>query len=197
MTDIALFHSVLGVRQGIDDAADILREAGHRVTVVDQYEGRSFSDYAEASEFAEGTGYPTLMARALAAVADLPDGFATVGFSNGGGMATYVALHRPVSRVVLCSGALPLDKIGADAWPAEVPAQLHYMIEDPFKTGGSVESVMKSVNEAAAIAEYHQYPGRGHLFTDQSRPDEYDAAATASLWTAVLRFLALPTGAFL
>ena len=43
MSRIALFHSVLGVRAGITDAAEMFREAGHQVLVVDQYEGRSFS----------------------------------------------------------------------------------------------------------------------------------------------------------
>lgn len=121
------------------------------------------------------------MRRALAAVEDLPDGFVALGFSNGGGMASFVAANRTVGRVVLCSGALPLDRIGITQWPTSVPVQLHYAVDDPFKTPGSVESVMRSVNESGASAEYHQYPGDGHLFTDASRPTEYDAAASATL----------------
>ncbi len=61
MTDIALFHSVLGVRPGISEAADRLRTEGHNVVVVDQYDGRVFDDYQEANEFAQSIGYPTLM----------------------------------------------------------------------------------------------------------------------------------------
>src|ERR1700712_3413786 len=86
MTSIALFHSVLGVRPGIHAAAERLRAAGHDVRVVDQYDGRVFDDYQQASTFAGSIGYPALMGRAVEAVADLPDGFVAAGLSNGGGM---------------------------------------------------------------------------------------------------------------
>ncbi|WP_019200856.1 dienelactone hydrolase family protein [Tsukamurella sp. 1534] len=186
---VALFHSVLGVREGVLLAAERLRGAGHAVRVVDQYAGRVFDDYAEASEYAEGVGYPALMASALEAVADLPDGFVAMGFSNGGGMSTYVACHRPVERAVLCSGALPLEMIGLDRWPAGVPAQLHYTVDDPFQRPGSVASVMDSVSAAGAVSEYHQYPGAGHLFTDPSLPAEFDGAAAEVFWERVLGFV--------
>ena len=68
MTNIALFHSVLGVRPGVALAADRLRAAGHDVLVVDQYEGRVFDDYDEAGEFAQEIGYPALIGRAAEAV---------------------------------------------------------------------------------------------------------------------------------
>ena len=100
MSTVALFHSVLGVRPGVRDAADRLRAAGHVVHVVDQYDGRVFDSYEEASAFAEGIGYPALMASALAAVEGLPEDLVVMGFSNGGGMATYVAGNRPVAKTV-------------------------------------------------------------------------------------------------
>jgi len=186
---VALFHSVLGVREGIDLAADRLREAGHTVHVVDQYEGRTFANYGEASEFTQALGFPTLMQRALDAVAGLPGGFTAMGFSNGAGMATFVACNRPVDRLVLCSGALPLHMIGIDRWPAGMPAQLHYTLNDPFRTQESVESVLRSANESGAIAEYVQYPGSGHLFTDPSLPAEFDAHSTEVFWDHVTTFL--------
>ena len=105
-------------------------------------------------------------------------------------MATHVACHRPVRRAVLCSGALPLEMIGVDRWPSGVPAQLHYAIDDPFKRDGSVESVLASINVAGAVAEYVQYPGAGHLFTDPSLPTEYDERSAGEFWDRVLRFIA-------
>jgi dienelactone hydrolase len=189
MRTVALFHSVLGVREGIALAADRLREAGFSVLVVDQYAGRTFDDYDEAGEYAASIGYPVLMRRALDGVAAVPDGFAAVGFSNGAGMSTFVAGQRRLDRVVLCSGALPLQRIGMAAWPSGVPAQLHYTLNDPFRQDGWVESVQRSVNEAGAVAEYIQYPGAGHLFTDPSLPAEFDAASAEALWDHVTRFL--------
>ncbi|HEY5878971.1 MAG TPA: hypothetical protein VIU11_08675, partial [Nakamurella sp.] len=71
MTRIALFHSVLGIRPGITEAADVFRSAGHDVLVVDQYDGRSFDDYETANQFAVDLGFPLgLMRSALAAIVD-------------------------------------------------------------------------------------------------------------------------------
>lgn len=189
MTNVALFHSVLGMRAGVLDAADRLRARGHQVLPVDQYDGRVFDDYAEAAAFVETVGsYPELMARAAAAVEPLPDGFLCVGFSNGGGMAEYVASQRRVSGVVMCSGALPLEMLGVDAWPAGVPAQIHYTTGDPFRQAGWAETVRDCVAAADGDVELFDYPGTGHLFTDATLPDEYDADSAEVLWRRVQAF---------
>ncbi len=188
MATIALFHSVLGLRPGIADAARRLREQGHAVFPVDQYEGRVFDDYDEAGAFAGALGFPELMLRALMGVESLPDGFLCVGFSNGGGMAEHVAMHRSTAGVVMCSGALPLSMLGADAWPAGVPAQIHVAAEDPFRQPGWVETVAESVATASGQVELFEYPGAGHLFTDATLGKEYDQDATELLWGRVQAF---------
>ena len=117
MATIALFHSVLGVRPGVTLAADRFRSAGHDAHVVDQYGGRVFDDYEEAGAHVDRIGFPALMQVALDAVAELPDGFVPVGFSNGAGMAEYVSAQRPCGGALLVAGALPLAVLGVDAWP--------------------------------------------------------------------------------
>ena len=191
MTHVALFHSVLGLRPGIDDAAERLRAAGHEVLVVDQYDGEVFDDYERAGAYAASIGYPELMHRALLAVQELPDGFVTMGFSNGGGMAEYVATQRRVAGVVMLSGALPLAMIDVQVWPASVPAQIHYTVDDPFRQPGSAEAVADSVRAAGAAVELFDYPGAGHLFTDASLPDEHQSEQAALLWQRVLAFAPL------
>src|SRR5919199_736288 len=109
MATVAVFHSVLGVRPGVRDAARHLRDV------------------------ADSVGYRELMRRAVAGVEELPDGFICLGFSNGAGMAEYVATQRAVRAVVLISGALPLDMLGGAAWPSNVPVQLHSPTGDRFR----------------------------------------------------------------
>ena len=190
MTDIALFHSALGVRPGVTDAADRLRADGHEVVVVDQYGGRVFDDYQEAGRFAESIGYPALMGLAEEAVSGMADGFVAAGFSNGGGMAEFVATRRPVRGVLMLSGALDLRMIGVEAWPTGVPAQIHYTADDPFRDQAGIDAVAAQMGSAGAALEIFDYPGAGHLFTDPSRPDEYDARAAELLWSRVLPFCA-------
>jgi len=192
MTDIALFHSALGVRPGIIEAADRLRAEGHHVVVVDRYDGRVFDDYQEAGEFAESIGYSRLMGLAEEAVSGVPDGFIAAGFSNGGGMAEFVATRRSVRGVLMLSGALDLGMIGVEAWPTGVAAQIHYATNDPFRDQAGIDAVAAHVSSAGASIEIFDYPGSGHLFTDPSLPDEYDAHAAELLWSRVLIFCARP-----
>jgi dienelactone hydrolase len=187
MASIALFHSVLGVRPGITDAATRLRTAGHQVLVVDQYDGRVFDDYETAGAYVEEVGFPALMAGAADAVRDLPDGFVAAGFSNGAGMAEYVATQRPCSGVLLVSGALPMAVLGA-SWPARLPAQLHRTTGDPFRSAEWDRAFADDVTAAGGRLEVVEYPGEGHLFTDPSLPAEYDPRATERLWREALAF---------
>jgi dienelactone hydrolase len=161
------------------------------VLVVDQYEGRVFDDYAEASAYAESIGYPELLRRAATAVEALPDGFVAAGFSNGGGMSEYVATQRRVSGVLMFSGALPLAFLGVEEWPANVPAQIHYAENDPLRRQEWVDAVAAGVRAAGGALEMFDYPGGGHLFTDASLPGEYQPNDAALLWERVLAFAPL------
>ena len=189
MTTIALFHSALGIRPGVEDSAARLRDHGHTVHVVDQYDGRVFDDHTAAHAYVEERGFPALMQEALDATADLDDGFVVAGFSNGAGMAEHVALHRRVGGAVLLSGALPLSFLGADAWPGDVPVQLHYAEADPFRDDSWVEATLADIRRSGARVEVHEYAASGHLFTDESLPDEYDPEACELLWKHVDDFL--------
>jgi dienelactone hydrolase len=120
-------------------------------------------------------------------VAEVPDGFAVLGFSLGCMLAGSVATQRPVSAVVMIAGAIPVSAFG-QAWPTGVPAHTHSMLDDPWREQEEVDQTVRDV-EAAAIIEVFDYPGSGHLFTDPSLPDEYDARATGLLWGRVLPFL--------
>ncbi len=190
MATIAIFHSALGVREGVRDAARRLSDAGHDPYIVDYYgDSRRFDDYPSAADYVNKVGFPALMQAAVDGVADLPDGFAVLGFSNGSGMAEYVATRRAVTKAVLGSGTLPLAMMGAGAWPAQTAAQIHYAADDPFRNDEWLGSVIDSVRSSGAPLEvYTAYPGAGHLFTDSTLPD-YDEASTELFWKRVQAFL--------
>ncbi|WP_432482910.1 dienelactone hydrolase family protein [Kineococcus esterisolvens] len=182
MAEIALFHSVLGVRPGVHEAAQRLRTAGHEVLVVDQYDGRVFDDYEQAGRHVEEIGFPELMGRAVEAVEPLQDGFIAAGFSNGAGMAEHVATQRTCGGVLLFSGALPLAVLGGVAWHADTPAQIHYAQDDPFRRQQWIDALVIDITSSGSRVEVFDYPGSGHLFTDPSLPGEHDPLAAASLW---------------
>jgi len=198
MAQIMLFHSVLGVRQGVLDAASQLQAMGHTVTVPNLYaEGVVFNDYEEAMKHVETSiGYAALIDRTREAARFLPQEMVYAGFSNGGVSAEYLAATRPGAQaLILFASGMPLALYGqvegADvgAWPGSIPVQVHYTIDDPFRDGDEVAGFERDVLAAGAPFTLHDYPGGGHLFTDPTLPKEYDEAATELLWRRVEAFL--------
>lgn len=191
MAEIVLFHSVLGPRPGVALAAERLRGAGHRVHTPDLYGGDGvFDDYGVAAAYLEHIGYPELLARAARAVERLSPDLVYAGFSNGGAVAEFLAATRSGARAaLLLHAALPLSRLGVEAWPGGVPVQMHYSKLDPYRNQDAIDSLARSVRETETRFEFYEYPGGGHLFTDPSLPEEYDAASAELLWTRVDEFL--------
>lgn len=188
MAIVAIFHSALGVRPGLVEFANKLKTIGREVHIVDQYDGQVFDDYDEAGAYVEEVGFPDLMAKAIQGVADRTDGFVAIGFSNGAGMAEFVAANRPVSGVVMASGVLPLETIGI-TWPQGVPAQIHSTVDDPRRDQDAIDSVKQAVEDAGGTVEVFDYPGSGHLFADSSMADEYQPAESELMLTRIKDFL--------
>jgi dienelactone hydrolase len=192
MATVALFHSVLGVRQGVLDAAERLRRDGHEVLVPDLYGGRTFDDYPPAMSFAwEEVGVATLTSQALESVAELPDGFVSAGFSLGCVLAAHLATKRPVSGVLWIAGAFPVSAFDdGRVWPRGVPAQTHSTLGDPWREQEEIDLAVRDVEAGGGTLEVFDYPGDGHLFNDTSLPAEYDAEATELMWSRALPFVA-------
>jgi dienelactone hydrolase len=196
MSEIVLFHSVLGLRPGVHEFAERLRAAGHQVHLPDLYEEAVFDDYADGDAYVRGIGgYPELLRRTEAAVAHLPTDLVFAGFSNGAGSAAYLTVTRPGARgALLMHGALPLGVFtqftGRDVeWPGTVPAQLHYGRDDPMRQESSVVSFSGDVASSGAPFQYFEYPVAGHLFADPDLPDEYDPAAAELMLARAIEFV--------
>ncbi len=193
MAEIALFHSVLGVRPGVLDAARRLTEAGHEVLVADLYDGEVFDGYEPAMHFAqEVVGFPELLARAHRATRDLADGLFVIGFSMGAAPAEYVACAAARGWGGAARRGAAADcaarRSGLAGW--KTPVQLHCMRDDPWREPDELEEFSASVSAAGAGLELFDYEGDGHLFTDASLTEEYDEAATELFWQRVQAFCA-------
>jgi dienelactone hydrolase len=122
----------------------------------------------------------------VAAADELGPDVVYAGFSFGVMAAQELAQTRSGTRgALLIYSCLPVSEFG-DAWPEDVPVQVHGKDADPF--------FLEDLEAAQALvgstdrAELFLYPGEEHLFADSSLPD-YDAAAAASLMERVLAFL--------
>lgn len=187
MTHVVLFHHAQGRTPGILAFAERIRSAGHAVTVPDLYDGATLDTLEAGIAHVEEIGFDTVVARGRAAAAELAAEVAYVGFSLGVLPAQLLAQTKPGSLGVFAvSSVVPGDAFG-DAWPADVPLQIHAMQEDPlFSTEGDLETAQGLVT--AGIAELYLYPGSEHLFADTSLPG-YDAEVSELLLSRLLAFL--------
>lgn len=189
MANVILFHSVLGLRKAVLGAAAFLRKHGHTVYTPDLYRGEVFDDMEQALERFFEIGIPEIMARTIADAKDMPADAVYAGFSNGGASALLLAGTKPgASGCLLLHAALPPAELGIDKWPQNVPVEVHYATEDPWKEQSHIEALEKSISEAGAAYHYYSYPVSGHLFTDEGMP-EYNREASELLWQRVLDFL--------
>lgn len=192
MAHVVLFPSVLGVRRGITDLADAFTGAGHAVTVVDLLDGETFDEYAPAMARSAEVGFPTQMATALERTKGVSAPFVAIGFSNGAGMAQWVAAHRPadVRGVVMVGGGIPMEVLEA-TWPPGVPGQVHVTAEDPFHADErQFDDVLQDdVERAGGEFTFVEYQGGGHLFNDPTLPAEYQPREAEVLTRRLLEFV--------
>jgi len=189
MSEVVLFHHVLGLTPGVVAFAERLREAGHTVHTPDSYNGRTFGSLEEGMEYAKEVGFGELTNRAVAAANELSEGVVYGGFSLGVVPAQKLAQTRAGARGALFfHSCLPVSEFGA-FWPKGVPVQIHAMEDDPFFVEDGDIDAARVLLEEADRAEMFLYPGDEHLFADSSVPS-YDAEAAALLLDRVLEFLA-------
>ena len=188
MATLALFPSVLGVRPGIHTAVARLEAAGHQVRLIDLL-GHVHDEYEPAMTAMRALGEEALMAQALERTADLPPGSATMGWSAGGSLAQAVAMANPaVTRTVLVAGAGdPAWFPGS--WRSGLAAQAHSTVGDPWREEEALAALVAVTTGTGAPLAVFDYPGKGHLFDDESKADEYQPLEAALLWERVLAFL--------
>jgi dienelactone hydrolase len=188
LTDVVLFHHAQGLTGGIRRFADELALAGHRVTVPDLYEGRTFDALDEGVAYAEQIGFDTVIERGRLAVEDLPGEVVYAGFSLGVLPAQMLAQTRPGALgALLFHACIPPAEFGGP-WPPGLPVEIHAMDGDPyFVPDGDLDAARELV-KTAADAQLFLYPGDQHLFADSSLPS-YDEDAATLLKQRVLGFL--------
>jgi dienelactone hydrolase len=186
MSEVLLYHHVQGLTDGVRAFADRLRQAGHKVHTPDLFDGRTFGTLEEGMGFAREAGFEALGERGVAAAEGVGPDVVYAGFSFGVMVAQRLAQTRPGARgALLMYSCLPVSEFG-EAWPEDVPAQVHGKEGDEF--------FLEDIDAARALvdssdrAELFLYPGTEHLFADSSLP-AYDPEAAALLTERVLTFL--------
>jgi len=188
MAEIVLFHHAQGLTAGVTAFAHELRKAGHIVHTPDLFDGRIFDDLEQGMRFVSELGFGEVIKRGEQAVQDLSSDLVYAGFSLGVVSAQKLAQTRPGARgALLFYSCVPVSEFG-QAWPKELPVQVHGMDADPIFVGEGDIDAARALIAQADHGELFLYPGDQHYFADSSLPS-YDAEATALLLRRVLKFL--------
>ncbi|MFC7496645.1 MULTISPECIES: dienelactone hydrolase family protein [unclassified Nocardioides] len=186
MAEVLLFHHAQGLTEGVRRFADGLSRAGHTVHTPDLYDGATFETIEDGVGHARELGFGNVRESGVAAADGLPAGLVYAGFSLGAMPAQQLAQTRPGALgALLLEAFVPPEEFGA--WPEGVPVQVHGMADDEFfsEDRPAAEAFVADRPEA----ELFLYPGKQHLFADDSLAG-YDKVAADLLTERVLAFLA-------
>jgi carboxymethylenebutenolidase len=116
------------------------------------------------------------------------DAVGTVGFCMGGALSLYAASkNRQVGACVVFYGVHP--KVEPDFDNLRAPVLGVFAGKDDFVTPDAVRALEDTMREHGKSIEPHTYPDSDHAFFNDTRPEVYDADASADAWRRTIEFL--------
>lgn len=111
-----------------------------------------------------------------------------IGFCMGGQLALYAATRDArIGAVVDCYGVHPKVELELSGLRAAVLGI--FAERDTFVPPAAVRELEADLRAAGRRVHCTIYPGVGHAFLNDTRPDAYDASAAARAWAEILSFL--------
>lgn len=192
---VLVLHAWWGLTDFFRGVCDRLAEAGFVALAPDLYGGVTTATIAEAEQLSARLNDAAARAAILDALYQLrahpgvrgaPVG--VVGFSLGASYAYWLSTEQPdaVSTVIVYYGTGDPD---ADYTRARAAYLGHYAAADPYEPEEGVRQLRAALRAAGRPVTFHTYPGIGHWFAEDNRPDAYDPAAAALAWERTLAFL--------
>lgn len=195
---VVLLQEWWGLVPHIKDLADRLAGEGFVTLASDLYRGESTTEPDEAKK--------KLMAldrerasRDIAGAADFlaarPEvtspSIGTIGFCMGGSLAVWAAGASALIRTIVAFyPAMPWDGFVPDrSGFAGRQIQLHLDEAEGGVGEPNVSAAADALLAAGADVEMFEYPGTGHAFFNDTRPEVYNAQAAALAWSRSVDFL--------
>ena len=185
-----------GLSDQIKGTADRLAEAGFSALVPDLYHGRviGFHEPDEAGKAAMALD-ETRAAQELRGAVDylLSSGEAsgeyvgTVGYCMGGGLAVSLAANHDKVRATVDFYGVPGPNTDLNRIEGSVLG--HFGDDDDYASPEAVRKLSEGLDAARIAHQFHVYPGAGHAFANQDRPEVHNPEADALSWQRTLEFL--------
>ncbi len=197
---VLLCHAWWGLNGFFQGLAERLAREGFVALAPDLYDGRTASTIEGAEEltytldYREAINYETAAARYLLSHPAAEGGqLGAVGFSMGAAYATWLAtLNDNVSAVVMFYGGVEQEADYAIRTRAAFLG--HFAEDDPYESSEEMRRLEEMLRAVRRDVAFHVYPGTGHWFFEDDRPDAYDAEAAQLAWARTLDFLRVKLG---
>lgn len=178
----------------ITAVADRFADAGFIALAPDLYHGKVAREPDEAGKLLMGMAMDQAArdiagaARALAARAEVTGRIGTVGFCMGGSLALWSATFTP--EIVAAVGfypALPWGRLRPQwsGYQGKV-AMIHTDEHEGGAAAPGIAAARSAIEAAGGQVEVFDYPGTGHAFFNDDRPQVYHPQAAALAWERTL-----------
>ncbi len=196
---VLLLHPWWGLTDFIKQVADRLAAEGFVVLAPDLYHNGATADtIAEAEQLVRQREGEITQIVAESAVQHLMSNPAVegnvigvVGFSFGAAWALLLATHlqsENIGAVVVFYGNYSdLDR--EDYAKAKAAFLGHFAESDSYEEPELARKYLEELHTAGREADFHFYPGTGHWFFEDNRPDAYNQEAAALAWERTIAFL--------
>lgn len=184
-----------GLVDHIRDVCDRFARAGFVALAPDLYRGETATDPDTAGRLMMDLALPRAARDLDGAVAALLGETATaggtvgvVGFCMGGQLALLAGTrNRRIGAVVDCYGIHP--NVTLEWKDLAAPVLGIFAEQDSFVPPEAARKLEADLRAAGKRCSLNIFPGVGHAFLNDSRPDAYDAAAAERAWGMMVSFL--------
>ena len=113
-----------------------------------------------------------------------------IGFCMGGGLALVLATQRPdaVKAVVPAYGLIPWPDAQPDFSKLDAAVLGHAAEDDDYFTPDAAHELEAQLRGLGKSVEFHHYPGVGHAFFNEDRPEAYHEESAGLLWDRTVAF---------
>lgn len=192
-TGVLVLHAWWGLTGVFTGVCDRLADAGFVAFAPDLYQGAHTATIEEADALSSHLNVDETRATIIGAVDYLRahtavhgDSIGVVGFSMGGGWALLLSALKPreIAAVVTFYGTGE-----ADYTTAQASFLGHFGTRDEWEPVDMVHELEGQLRDAGRDVTIYRYPGVGHWFIEENRPDVYDADAARLAWERTVAFL--------
>ncbi len=197
---VLLLHAWWGLTPFFKQLADRLADEGFTMLATDLYAGETADTIEGATELMkkvndqEGIQHVTAgLDYLLTHPAVQGETIGTVSFSMGGAYATWLSGLRPEIRaLVLFYGGFDYygDFEQADFAKQTKAGFLGHLAEhDEYESLDTARELEAALRDAGKEANFFVYPGTGHWFFEDNRPDVYNPESAQLAWERTIEFL--------